>query len=247
MKSFNPFRDQEKFVRAARMKQFNPISLHNFVSEIHNYDHLRLGRTVLMFGDQSGAIICCPPTPKMALDLSMGLFNSDIRWLPTQSLESFDLNNPNMHYQWLGLKKHLQLIPERFIPPGLQETRTVAIERLHALFVLDILARMSQPSAFSKMHDDTFVSIISTELAKCIPDKNMYTEAIQEWAAIQEIPVENAYKELMLRYDDIALICVRNQSIYDKHVRLINQTSGLDNLQIVLDSAGYELSMRGGI
>jgi len=223
------------------------ISLREFVSEIHNYNYSRLGINVVMFGDRSGAIICCTPTPKLAMDLSMGLFNSAVQWLPAQSFEHIDLNNPNMHYQWLGNKRHLQLIPDRFIPPGLQETRTVAIERLHALSVLDIISKRYQPETFSKMYDDTFVSIVGIELAKCIPDKNMYTEIIQEWASIHEITVEIAYKELLLKYEDITLTCVRNHAIYDKHVRLINQTFGLDNLQAVLNSADYDFSMKGGI
>lgn len=226
------------------MKPLQRFSIHKFVSEIHNYNHSQLGQSLLMFGDSSGAIVCCPPTRNFAMSLSIGLINSSVLWAPIQSLENIDLNNPDVHYQWLGTKRCLQLIPERFIPKGLKEIRIIAIERLHALSVLDMIAKQAQVSAFSEFHNDMFVSTIGIELAKCIPDKNIYTEIIQEWASLQDVPVEIAYKELLLKYEDIALTCVRNDAIYSKYTRLINQTSGLDNLQIVLDSAGYDFLKR---
>jgi hypothetical protein len=73
---------------------------------------------------------------------------------------------------------------------------------------------------------EKYSETILSELDKCRPDKQYYTEPIKDYARITDCSNDVAYNELKLHMDNIAHSRLRNLGLYIKFRNKLNQVNG---------------------
>lgn len=79
------------------------------------------------------------------------------------------------------------------------------------------------------------------QLKQCDPKNDFYTLRIHEYADINQIPVDTAYQELMLRTQSADLIRFRVQAFYDKYSHQLNGLSKPEDFDRVMMDVRYKL------
>lgn len=150
-----------------------------------------------------------------------------------------DFNDLSKNYFYF-YKENQIVLTTRDIPEDWVVFRRQVMERLHALYKLDCYAKYRTAIIENFYNTPLFTSIVATELLKCDSKNGVYSPAVIEWAEIQDIPVETAYREMKIQYQDISMVYIRNNAIYLKFARLINQTTDADELnKIVLEAHAH--------
>jgi hypothetical protein len=192
---------------------------------------------------ENGAVICCTSVPSYINSLLAGNMNfTSIMTIP-DSDQDYNFNDISINYQYTVNTNKFEVLPPRLTPIGFTNTRQLILNRLNALHRLDRIAK----SVMYRLHDfygsTDFIAVLSHELLNCDPNTNKYSDAIKEWARIQEIPAETAYKELSMKFEDTSLQYFRNHAIYTKYVRKINQSTTPEDLKNVLSGAFMEFKL----
>jgi len=93
-----------------------------------------------------------------------------------------------------------------------------------------------------------YADTIGYELAKCNPDNNEYSFAVQAYGIASDCNAETAYNELKLQMDNLAHARMRSMGIYIKYRNKLNQAdSDKDSQSSVLKDAMQELIRNSAI
>jgi hypothetical protein len=190
-----------------------------------------------------GIVICCTMVPSYINSLLAGNMNFTSNMITLDSARDYNFNDTSVNYRYISSTNKFEVLETQFTPIGFAEYRQLILNRLDALQRLDQNAK----SVTYRLHDfygsTDFIAVLSHELLNCDPNTNKYSDAIKEWARIQEIPAETAYKELSMKFEDTALQYLRNHAIYTKYARKINQSTTPEDLRNVLSSALMEFKL----
>jgi len=196
--------------------------------------------TVLVVDREIQRIACSTPELHQAVALAEGLINCGVRVVSLEN-NTYNFNDINIHYQYSDGK--IRILSPYQIPNNWMAFRTQVIDRIEPLQILINQAKSRTSDLDNYYNTPMFTAILAVELEKCKPNENRYSLAIEEWALMQDVSVEVAYKELKIKYEDISLTYMRNNALYSRFVRKINQTVGKDNLKQVIN----EFSRKFGI
>jgi hypothetical protein len=200
-------------------------------------DHHTVG-VYLIVDRENGAVVCSTPTAYHATTLANELINCGGLYVrPDLNHANYNFNDYSINYQYFIQSNEFTVLDAVRTPDNWTQFRKQIIDRLNALFTLDFLAKTRTAFVENFYNMPMFTAILATELEKCNVEKNIYSPAIEEWASLQSVSPEIAYKELKITYTDISMTYIRNHAIYLNFAKQINQTEGADNLRKVLDAA----------
>ena len=165
--------------------------------------------------------------------------NDETQLVTLPDNHSFRFNDTTVHYQMVKNFSFKQL-PTRYITPEWIELRTNTINRLKYLGELENISRKVTMTASEYYAAPIFHGLLGTELMKSNPTTNTYASSIQEWAAIQDISVDTAFKELTIMHEQATGTFLRNHALYLKYVRILGQTTGEENMKQVCEDAYME-------
>lgn len=200
-------------------------------------EHQKLG-IYLIVDRENGAVVCSTPTAHHAVSLANGLINCGALYVnPDLNHVNYNFNDCTTNYQYFITSNKFTALDAIRTPAEWTQFRKQIMDRLNALFTLDYFAKTRTAFVENFYNTPMFTAILATELEKCNVEKNIYSPAIEEWASLQNVSPEIAYKELKITYTDISMTYIRNHAIYLNFVNQINQTVGADNLKKVLEAA----------
>lgn len=194
--------------------------------------------TLLFIHVDFNGIILQPTSEHHGRALMSGAINDELVYSKVPP-GNHNFNDINQHWQFVR-NQYLKPLPAEYITPEWIDLRTQSLLRLQYLQELEFLAKTATMNSTEYYAAPMFHGLLSTELVKCNPAQGLYTSAIQEWAGIQEVPVDTAFKELSIINDQCAGVFFRNHALYLKFVRILGQTSGEENMKQVCDDATAE-------
>lgn len=195
---------------------------------------------IIVIDELTHGILCESVTPTIAYSVSLGFINSSIKILAA-SLPWFehtydhDYNDINVHYEFRKMEifpLNIHLIDDEYL-----RIRQLAVMRNMAHRSWEVKCKQYLQNRNHDYHGmDMLGGFLSSQLDKCDPKNNYYTQAIYEWATISEVSVATAYQELKIKSESIGLQYLRNHAIYQKYVNLINKcTIQSEFKDIILD------------
>lgn len=198
------------------------MSLSIYNSKIIVYDHSNMG------------ILCEAPSDEIASALVLGLVNGD--W---QSISRGPDNKIPSNYDYLSLDKHYQVsisnlnpsgrsvisMDKRLITDAWIEKRKLIFEKRQALISYEWICRFYTSRVSNFYGWSNMLPFLLEELNKCDVDNNIFSDAIIEYANIQEINPEAAYYDLRRKSDDIGFSYLRTYAVYEKMSKLISLSS----------------------
>jgi hypothetical protein len=149
----------------------------------------------------------------------MGLLNTSVRFIPTSLRRYSQLRNidwSSQNYQ-IDINGNLEALPDHLITAEYRELKELATMREESIWALELYLQEGI-GRVNSYYDDTLPAFLISELNKCDPANNYYTNAIHEYATICEIDASFAYQELSLTSYTAGLITLRNKAIYNKYV-----------------------------
>jgi len=196
-------------------------------------------RVMLLVHVDSNGIIAQVDEEHRARGLMACSLNDETVYVDVPDNSRYDFNDVNQNYQIIK-NNSIKGLPVRYITPEWIDLRTNTILRLKYLKELDGHAKSVTFTASEYYAAPMFHGLLGTELMKSNPATNTYASSIQEWAAIQDIPVDTAFKELTIMHEQATGTFLRNHALYLKYVRILGQTSGEENMKQVCENAHME-------
>lgn len=90
-------------------------------------------------------------------------------------------------------------------------------------FALLEMYEIAASSSVSKYHNTGFMSEVYNQLSLCSPSTGYYTNPIEEYARILNVPVNEVYKELKLKYDGSIILSFRIAGLVEKWTQQIQR------------------------
>lgn len=182
---------------------------------------------IIVLDELTHGILCESVSPSVAHSVSLGFINSSIRILPTslswlESNYNHDFNNSGIHYEFK--KMNISLLNHDLINDEYLRIRQLAVMRNFAHQAWEVKCKQYLQNRNHDYHGMNMLGgFLCSQLDKCLPENNYYTQSIHEWAIISDISVDMAYQELKIKSESIGLQYLRNYAIYQKYVILINK------------------------
>lgn len=145
-----------------------------------------------------------------ALFTDRTFFYDKVKKLDDKTTKFTDVDIENVSIEWRQLREQLFLRQNAFVQ---WETLTA-----NAL------------TSRNKYMWPEFGSYMEVELLKCSPELGQYTPAVEEYARILEMPIDQAFKELKLKIESDTNIKIRIQALAEKWKRRINQGTTAEEL-----------------
>lgn len=173
-----------------------------------------------------------------ANSVSKGLLNTAVRFVPIAlrryaPLRNIDWNN---EFHIIDPVGDLEPLTEYLITPEYRELKALAALRAEGIWALELYLQEGI-SRVNTYYDDTLPAFLISELNKCDPKNNYYTDAIHEYASISELDVNFAYQELSLTSHTAGLITLRNKALYDKYVIKFNSVYTRQECDLLIKQA----------
>jgi hypothetical protein len=109
--------------------------------------------------------------------------------------------------------------------------RRLALAKRKSLISWEYLCRISTSSNNDYFGWTYLMPFLIRELDKCNINDNVYSQAILDWAEIQEITPQAAFNELEMKMQGIGLSYMRNYAFYNKYARLITMSQTIEEVQ----------------
>lgn len=183
-------------------------------------------RFILICDGSSGAILCTADSDSHAYNLLLGLAETGTA-LPLPKAVTkrddykHDFNDISKHFQ-INKDFSIDVLPEKFITQDYLKLRQLILKKKIFLSLWDFQIRRSCQNYTDFYGAPFMMAYLCDELNKCNPDKNEYTQAIIDWANIQEVPADAAYRELKFRHEGYGLVMLRAHALYTKYALKIS-------------------------
>jgi hypothetical protein len=185
------------------------------------------------------SILCKARSVASANATAKGMFNTTVRMIPMQlnqfsHIKEIDFDNRYININMSGTV--INDLATHLITPEYLEIKRLARLRSEFLWALEV--RLHE--GIWRLHDyyePKLEAFLLSELTKCNPATNEYTDALHEYAAISEVDVATIYQELDMKTRTAGLIRLRNKALYDKYVRIMNTANTRDEMLIILHNA----------
>lgn len=194
---------------------------------------------ILIYDVSHNGIICSARSYTHANAIASGLINGRIKsWYRKERLDfDYDFDNANVHY--CLTKNNIGFLDEKFATKEWRDFRAMMYNKVYCLEYWEFRCKKLL-SRHQEYFDDSFFAYLASELNKCLPLENVYTDAIYEYADIQKITPESAYQELTMKLESRGILQMRNYATYLKGVReLSQQTTYEDNQATLAKLLGY--------
>ncbi len=173
----------------------------------------------LLVETNHSSVLCRCKSFTSGNSVSVGLLNTSVRFVPISlrryaQMRTIDWNSQNYHIDPNG---SLEVLPDYLITSEYRRLKELAILREESIWALELYLQEGI-GRVNTYYDDTLAAFLISELNKCDPANNYYTDAIYEYATICEIEPSFAYQELNLKSQTAGLVTLRNKAIYDKYV-----------------------------
>lgn len=198
---------------------------------------------------ETGLVLTRVSSANCASALTLGLLNSTSISLPTQlshrrnEWDAYDFNKGLFQVSQGYL---IAPYPEELLREDLLKKREVAKIRGAFIYSLEVYCMQELTRIASYMPENLMV-FIQQELSQCDPEKNIFTKAIEEYAALQEIEASVAYHELQLQLQSSGVVKLRNYAIYEKFMMKMNSCYTREELQVVHEQAFDALIRKAAI
>lgn len=185
---------------------------------------------IFIYDVATGGIICSASSYTHARALVSGLLNArSYSYLKKEKPDwTYNYNDPHIHY--CVEDGGIGALPERFKTEEWANFRKFMFHKSYCLEYWEFSC-MKVVSRIDEYFSDYFSAYINVELAKCDPAQNLYTDAVKEYAFVQEIPIDAAYRELHIKNHHKGIVHTRSYAVYLKGVREINQQKTFDDVQ----------------
>ena len=189
---------------------------------------------------ETGLVYTRVPTAVCAASLTLGLLNSTSISLPIQL--------PHRRDEWDALNFNRDLyriesgglifspIADAEIPSDVLKKRAAALIRGAYVYSLEVYCQ-GELSRISEYMPADLVPYLYDQLGRCDPKANVYSQSIEEYAAIHEIECSVAYQELLLKLQSAGAVKMRNQAIYEKFMMRMNECFTREELESVHNQA----------
>lgn len=187
---------------------------------------------IFVYDKSNSGVLCGANSYTHAYAIVSGLINARMHsYFRIERLDySYDFNDPNAHYKFNDINSNIEMLPEKFITNEWINLREITIEKSKCLAYWEYRCKKAN-ARLDEYYHEYLSAYLNGELLKCDPNHNFYTQAIHEYAFIQEITVETAYQELHMKNESKGLAHMRNYAVYLKGVREINQQTTYDDIQ----------------
>lgn len=183
----------------------------------------------------SKAILTFTKSYSCAVAVSQGLINTESLIIPTAlpkvmtMAKQFDLINDHLASTpdaWLTS------LPKKLITPEYLTRRKLA--SLRGTYIFSLETHLESVTKRGNINfDDSVMSHLIREHSLCKPNEGHYSYGIIEYANIQEIPVEVAYKEIGLMIESCGLIKIRSFAWMQTCINKINSVTNTNEFDRV--------------
>lgn len=213
------------------------------MSNLRDYDYNRL---LIVIDSENNGILCSCTSDSHAYAICHSELN--LRWF-SLSMQTTDLkclhqnyNNHNIHFKFTNknpipiseLEK--ELITDRWI-----ERRQLIIRKTLELQFWENANKRSVSRVNEYFGMSNLLPFLHSQLEKCDSDRGEYTEAVKEWADIQDVTPDIAYRELVLKTHNYGMTYLRSHALYTKHMWLLARASTIQELEYRIKSSREDL------
>lgn len=187
---------------------------------------------IFVYDKSTLGILCSANSYTHAYAIVSGLLNARTHsYFKKERLDyNFNFDDPHSNYKFNDTDSNIEILSDKFITPEWINLRILIIEKANSLAYWEHRCKKVN-SRLDEYYSAYLSSYLNSELLKCDPEKNFYTQSIYEYAYIQEISVETAYQELNMKNESLGLAHMRNYAVYLKGVREINQQQTCEDVQ----------------
>lgn len=140
----------------------------------------------------------------------------------------------------------LKEVPYENLSDSWKQTQEIVRMRQEAFFTWESLTANSALKTTQNTWDG-YDFVAYTELSKCNTLEGLFTQPIQEYARILEMPVEEAFKELKLQTEAQIIKKFRIQSLAEKWKRKINTCYTKDEIDAAKKQMHREFLTNGNL
>ena len=185
----------------------------------------------LVIDKLNGGVLYSAPTLANASNVSAGILSTAIIQIPLyrehfSSLKKFDFDNEMLH---ASKERNIKPLPEKDVTEDFLERRRVAKIRGKYLLGVELVCLLGREKSLFHYPEEISAEL-EIELNKCRLQDGYFSQAIKEYATVQEIEPEVAYEELRFLVDGARVEKIRNFAFYQKYIRLMNK-SPLESLE----------------
>lgn len=187
---------------------------------------------------ETGLVLTRVSSASCASAVTSGLLNTMSLSLPTQlshRRHEWDACNFNRDLYQI-LKGVVTPFPEDLIREDLLKRREISKIRGAYIYSLEIYCQQALTRIANYMPTDLY-PFIQNELRICDHEHGIYTQAIEEYAALQEIEPSVAFMELQLQLQSSGIVKFRNYALYEKYIIKMNSCETREELEKVHDQA----------
>lgn len=196
---------------------------------------LTYNKLLLVYDETNNGIICQVNSETIGNALTLGMINGTIaafplHFFPQLPMYQKNFNNMEEHYQ-LTNKHDIVPMPEKFITPEWRDYRKFLLQKNWHLGWWEFRVRRQLARVNDFFGNSDLAPFLLDQLNKCNPEEGYYTQAINEWAHIQDVSPSIAYSELKLKHEGRGLAFLRVHAIYEKYTRIITTSKNIDELK----------------
>lgn len=158
-----------------------------------------------------------------ASNVSAGILSSTVIQIPLyrehfSQYQHFDFENDLLQ---ASRDRKITPLPKETVTDDFLERRRVAKIRGQYLASVELVCLLGREKS-SFRYPEEISAELEIELSKCRVEVGHFSEAIQEYATVQEVEPVVAYEELKFLVDGARIEKIRNFAFYQKYVRLMN-------------------------
>ena len=179
----------------------------------------------LVIDKLNGGVLYSAPTLANASNVSAGILSTTIIQIPLyrdhfSSFKKYDFDNDMLH---ASKDRNIKPLPAQDVTDDFLERRRVAKIRGKYLLSVELVCLLGREKSLFHYPEEISAEL-EIELNKCRVAEGYFSQAIKEYATVQEIEVGVAYEELRFLVDGARVEKIRNFAFYQKYIRLMNSS-----------------------
>lgn len=205
-----------------------------------------------VFDTATRIILAFPRSYTTAVYVSQGILNTEAILVPTtlekvdREFKQYDLNVDVLKLTPKTAGKWVEMIHDQLVHDELRKKIEIAKLRAEYIYVLEQQFKIQ--NARSMLHFDEFVvAYLLDEIGKSNPENDYYSDGIKEYATIQSLSPNVAYKEIKFMLDSSGLIKIRNYAWFMEYVRKFNTLTTKEELTAEVKNAWQSLVLNAYI
>jgi hypothetical protein len=173
----------------------------------------------LLVETNHNSILCKCKSFTSANAVTKGLLNTSVRFIPISLRRYAPLKNIDWskEYYSMEIAGGIEKMPDHLITDEYLKLKHIGTVRSECLWGLEMYLQEAIGRVID-YYDDNLSAFLISELNKCDPKNNFYSDPIHEYAAIVDIDVNFVHQELSMHANTAGLVRLRNKAIYDKYV-----------------------------